>query len=200
MKKIIIKLVVLCLISTISQLALASTPPFTVGDPVITGNGCPTGSYSVILSPDGTEMTLSFSEFSAMTDSTQDYDFSNCNIAIPIDLPAGLMLGLVGIEYQGVAFIPTGGSGSFSREHFFAGTQSPAIVSSIEAYDQTQEFIFDDTFQFIEWSECGDDLIVRSNATVMVTKLPDSDNNAFMSVFSENLNISVQYHLIWQYC
>jgi hypothetical protein len=199
MRKNVFKLVIFVLMNTIPQFVLA-TPPFTMGEPVIEGNGCPRGSYRVLLSPDGSELTLFFSEFTAMTDETHDYDFSNCNIAIPIDLPTGIMVGLVGVDYRGLAFIPSGGTGTLSREYFFAGTHSPPSVSSITVYDQFQEFLFEDDLPFAAWTECGDDVIVRSNATVTVTKSPTSSQNALMSVFSEYWDVSILFHLVWKYC
>ncbi|MBN1984030.1 MAG: DUF4360 domain-containing protein [Chitinivibrionales bacterium] len=199
MKRSIFKFVMIMLIITIPRCILA-TPPFTVGEAVVTGNGCPSGSYNVILSADRSELTILYSEFTAMTDETHSHDFSNCNIAIPIDLSSGIMVGLVGVDYRGIAFIPSGGTGTFSREHFFAGTHSPPSTSSITEHDQFQEFLFEDDFPVVAWTECGDDTIVRSNATIMVTNSPTSTNKAFMSVSSERWNISMLFHLVWKYC
>jgi hypothetical protein len=199
MKKNVFEVVIFVWMNTIPQFASA-TLPFTMGEPVIEGNGCPSGSYEVMLNPDGSELALFFSEFTAMTDATHDYDFSNCNIAIPIDLPNGIMVGLVGIDYRGLAFIPSGGTGVLSREHFFAGTHSPSLVSSISVYDQFQPFLFEDEFPFVAWTKCGEDVIVRSNSTIMVTKSPTSSRDALMGVFSEYWDVSILFHLVWKYC
>jgi hypothetical protein len=188
-------------ITTMTQFAFAeSTAPFIVGYPIVQGNGCPDGTYSVVLSPDGTEMSILFSAFTAETDADHSYDFANCNIAIPIDVPTGVTVGLVGIDYRGLAYIPNGGFGTLSREYFFAGKQGSQIVSVIEEYDEFYEFYYDDDLPFVLWSNCGDDLIARSNATIMVTRQHESRNQALMTVFSEDWDVSILFHLVWRYC
>jgi hypothetical protein len=175
-------------------------PPFTLGDPVVSGNGCPEGSYDVVLSPDGTEISVLFSEFTAMTDRLNMYDFANCNIALPIEVPAGITIGLAGVDYRGLAYIPSGGHGVLTREYFFAGESGPRITSSIDQYDQYDDFFFDDDVPFMTWTECGDDVIARSNATIFVLRPSTSNVQALMSVFSEDWDISILFHLEWKYC
>ena len=176
------------------------TAPFTIGVPVVQGNGCPAGTYSVILSPDGSELSILYSAFIAQTDATHSYDFSNCNIAIPIEVPSGITVGLVGIDYRGLAFIPAGGIGALSREFFFAGTHGQRITSFVNVYNVFYELYYPDDTIFTIWSECGDDIIARSNATVYVTRPLYSPYQAMMTVFSEDWDVSIMFHLVWDYC
>lgn len=174
--------------------------PFLLGDPVAEGNGCPEGSYSVVLSPDGNELSILFSAFTAMTDEENIYDFSNCNIAIPIDVEPGISIGLAGIDYRGLSYIPTGGVGMLYREYFFAGAQGPMITSSVNVFDQYYNFFYSDDFEFVIWTECGDDVIARSNATIFAFRPYTSDIQALMTVFSEDWDVSIKFHLTWQPC
>ena len=201
MKTSIIILMICVIFSAMTQLAFAeSTAPFTIGDPVVEGSGCPDGTYSVVLSPDGTELSILYSAFTAQTDATHTYDFSNCNLAIPIDVPSGITVGLIGVDYRGLAYIPTGGVGAFSREFFFAGTQGPRITSFINDYDEFYEFLYPDDTPFTIWSDCGDDVIARSNATIFVTRPLYGPYQAMMTVFSEDWDVSILFHLVWEYC
>lgn len=173
--------------------------PFSLGKVTYNGNGCPAGSATAVLSPDGNELSVMFSEFTAQTGSTP-YAYSNCNIAIPIDLPPGIMVGLMGIDYRGLAMIPRGGFGRLSREYFFAGDSGPKLTNDIKVYDTFYEFLYEDELEVISWTDCGESTILRNNTTAMVMAPPNSPMPAMMSVFSEDWDISVEYHLIWEPC
>jgi hypothetical protein len=208
MKGKFIKSVVCLLISAITQFAFAEdTAPFDIGEATFDGNGCPEGTYSVVLSPDGTELSILFSSFTAETDEDHRNAFANCSVAIPIDIPSGITVGLMGVDYRGLSFIPSGGSGMLYREYFFAGQYSFPQISSIHVYDAFYPFYYSDTRYFAAWTECGDDIIARSNAFVSVSRPPyptDPDasfpDEAFMTVFSEDWDLSILFHLVWDYC
>jgi hypothetical protein len=93
------------------------------------------------------------------------------------------------------------------REYFFAGQYSFPQISSIHVYDAFYPFYYSDTRYFAAWTECGDDIIARSNAFVSVSRPPyptDPDasfpDEAFMTVFSEDWDLSILFHLVWDYC
>jgi hypothetical protein len=200
MKRNIFGLMVFCIFLIIPHMAFAEEAPFDVGEPAVAGNGCPEGTYWVVLSPDGNELSVLFSSFTAKTDASTIYDYANCNIAIPIEVPAGITIGLLGIDYRGLAYIPTGGTGVISREHFFAGEQGDSLTSSINVYDQYYDFYYPDETDFEIWSECGDDIIARSNTTIFVSRPQNSAVDSLMTVFSEDWDVSIMFHLQWAEC
>lgn len=200
MQRKIVRLLVFSIVFWVPLFAFAEEAPFDVGDPAVSGNGCPNGTYRVVLSPDGNELSILFSKFTAMTDDSQTYDFANCNIAVPIEVPPGITVGLLGVDYRGLAYIPTGGMGVILREHFFAGEQGDMLTSSINVYDQFYSFYYPDEAKFEIWSDCGDDIIARSNTTVFVSRPVNSDVDAMMSVFSEDWDVSILFHLLWEEC
>lgn len=174
--------------------------PFYLGDPVVAGMGCPEGSYQVVLTPDGKMTSVLFNSLTAMTDELENYAFSNCNIAVPIEVPAGITIGLTGADYRGLAYIPTDGLGVLYREYYFSGAQGPQVVSSIDVFDQYHEFFYGNDFDVVLWTECGDDVIAHFDVTVFAFRPSDGDTEAFMSVFSEGWNPSLELQLMWQYC
>lgn len=201
MRAYVSKLIVLVLVSLIPILAVAEDDvPFTIGEPTVEGNGCPQGSYEVVLSPDGNELSVLFSMFTAETSETESFNFTNCNVAVPIDVPAGITVGLLGVDYRGLAFIPTDGTGIISREYFFAGRQGPRISSSIPVYDEFYEFFYADELTFPAWTDCGDPVTARSNTSMYVTKPAGSPVDAMMSLFSEDWDIYIKFNLAWDYC
>ncbi|MFM6282235.1 MAG: DUF4360 domain-containing protein, partial [Dolichospermum sp.] len=55
------------------------------------GNGCPEGSASVNVSPDGQELTLLFDKFIAEGNKSQE-SRKSCNLSIPIQVPQGFQI------------------------------------------------------------------------------------------------------------
>lgn len=196
---------ILIIMSVIPALAFAdlSEPevPFSLGMPEVQGSGCPDAdSVTAVLSEDGDELTIMFNQFEAATTPDQPFDFSNCNVAVPIDVPAGMMVSLLGVDYRGLAFIPEGGMGRFSREYFFGGNKSRPVYTYIEEMGTFKEFLFEDSVLAGARSNCGDPVIARSNATLMVSRPYDSVEEAFMSMFSEDWTLNILFHLQWERC
>lgn len=199
MKAIVKVSFVLAVVIALSQFAYADSDgpaPFDYGEIVYFGNGCPEGSATVIPSDDGNELSILFNDFTAET-GRRTLAFANCNWAVPIDIPPGISVGLVGIDWRGLAYIPSGGSGSFSREYFFAGDSGPKLSDDVPIYDDFYDFLYQDEVEVIAWTPCGESTIARSNATVMV-RSPERWTPAFMSIFSED--VSVKYYFNWRYC
>ena len=68
-------------------------------------NGCPEGSYKVVMSPDGTSLSILFDKFtlegSGSTGSTMPRKV--CRISAPLNLPANQSIGVYKVDYRGFA-------------------------------------------------------------------------------------------------
>ena len=68
-------------------------------------NGCPEGSYSIVMSPDGTSLSILFDKFtlesSSIAGSTQPKKV--CRISAPLNLPANQSIGVYKVDYRGFA-------------------------------------------------------------------------------------------------
>jgi len=68
-------------------------------------NGCPAGSYSIVMSPDGTSLSILFDKFtlegSGSTGSTKPKKV--CRISAPLNLPANQSIGVYKVDYRGFA-------------------------------------------------------------------------------------------------
>ena len=68
-------------------------------------NGCPAGSYSIVMSPDGTSLSILFDKFTleggGSTGSTKPRKV--CRISAPLNLPANQSLGVYKVDYRGFA-------------------------------------------------------------------------------------------------
>jgi hypothetical protein len=81
--------------------ALLAGPPAWAQE----ANGCPEGSYSIVVSPDGTTLSILFDQF---TVDSGDHSVSGahrkvCRISSPLDLPANKSIGVYKVDYRGFA-------------------------------------------------------------------------------------------------
>lgn len=69
------------------------------------GSGCPEGSYSVITSPDGSTVSILFSQFNiaSSTNAVSGAQRKACRITSPLNLPAAYSIGVYKVDYRGFA-------------------------------------------------------------------------------------------------
>lgn len=91
-------------LTLLSSLTLLASPNYQLGEPVLIGNGCPKGSASVAVSPDGSAISILFDRFSVDAKrgmNPWDQMRKNCRFHIPVALPPGFALEAVQVDYRG---------------------------------------------------------------------------------------------------
>ena len=68
-------------------------------------NGCPAGSYSIVLSPDGAALSLLFDQFTIESGRIAGSEIQRkvCRISSPLNLPANHSIGVYKVDYRGFA-------------------------------------------------------------------------------------------------
>jgi hypothetical protein len=68
-------------------------------------NGCPEGSYSIVLSPDGSALSLLFDQFTLESGRIAGSEIQRkvCRISSPLNLPANHSIGVYKVDYRGFA-------------------------------------------------------------------------------------------------
>jgi Domain of unknown function (DUF4360) len=127
------------------------------------GNGCPGGSASVNVSPDGQELTILFDQFVAQGNISRE-NRKSCNLSIPIRVPQGFQISLYDADYRGYVAPQTWGR--LRAEYFFAGGRGP--IFSRTFYGETNYDVRDSLATVTNvWSRCGDSLNMRVNASMV---------------------------------
>jgi Domain of unknown function (DUF4360) len=126
------------------------------------GNGCPAGSASATVSPDGQELTVLFDKFIAQGNNPSE-SRKSCNLTIPIKVPQGFQISLYDADYRG--YVAPGTTGTLRAEYFFAGGRGPVLQRTFngEANYNVRDSLA--TFANV-WSRCGDSLNMRVNASM----------------------------------
>lgn len=72
-------------------------------------NGCPEGSYSIVVSPDGTTLSILFDQFTVESSgiSVSGKQRKVCRISSPLNIPANYSIGVYKVDYRGFAKLVT---------------------------------------------------------------------------------------------
>jgi hypothetical protein len=203
MNKVLKKLVTLTALSTslLSAPAMASDD-ISLGEPGYGGSGCPQGSASTILSPDGKALSILFDEFmvEAGGDTRKRVARKTCNIAIPVHVPQGFSVSIIDVDYRGYNSLPRGAQATFTAEYFFAGQRGPRYRKNFRGFTD-DEFLISNKLgvHALVWSKCGADVNLRVNTGMMVRTNRYKDE-ALSMVDSADFAAGIVYQLQWKKC
>jgi hypothetical protein len=101
-------LATLCLFSIESQAQALGAGEVQVTGVRLRGLGCPEGTVQVVLSPDGSAMTLLYDQFTLAVDATTARKQMECDVIIDIHKPAGHGFVVDGASVRGFIALDTG--------------------------------------------------------------------------------------------
>jgi hypothetical protein len=184
--------------------ALAQPQPIaqlTLGLPETGGTGCPEGTVSAVLSPDGTALSILYDTYFAEAGGTtnRSFDRKSCNVAIPVNVPNGISVSILAIDYRGFNQLPQGARSTFRVEYFFAGSRGPIFNRTFTGPLATDYLIENDLIgTAIVWSGCGEDVILRTNSSILVQTA--ANQQALATVDTQDVAAALIYHLQFRPC
>lgn len=197
LKKILLSAVFM----TLSAGTALAQNDIALGIPGYGGNGCPSGSASVTLSPDAKSLSIIFDQFisEAGPNVGKQLDRKSCNIAIPVHVPSGYSISVIAVDYRGFISLPQAATARLQAEYFFAGMQGPRFVKDFRGVQNT-DYTFSNTIGVAAnvWSPCGVDVNLRVNASMMLQNRGYQD--AMATVDSTDINAGIIYQLQWRRC
>lgn len=172
-----------------------------LGYPAYGGNGCPNGSASATVSPDGKSLSIIFDQFIAEAGphAGKTLDRKSCNIAVPVHVPNGFSISIIAVDYRGFVSLPQGANAQISAEYFFAGMMGPRFAQSFVGR-QDRDYTFSNQLgvQAMVWSPCGADVNLRVNAAMMVRNTTYQD--AMATVDSADMSAGIIYQIQMRRC
>jgi hypothetical protein len=85
-----------------------------------TADGCPEGSYSIIVSPDGATLSILFDQFTLKSGdaSVGGRQSKVCRISSPLHLPANQSIGVYKVDYRGFAKLDANQDSELDVQYF----------------------------------------------------------------------------------
>ena len=174
----------------LSTLLLASSQSYaatvTLGQPSYGGTGCPSGSASATVSPDGQELSIVFDKFVAKNGR------KGCALSIPVKVPNGFQVSIYTMDYRGYVAPKT--TGRLSTDYFFAGQRSTPLTRVIKGESNYSERDTIATMKNV-WSKCGESVNMRVNAGMAASGKGDATVDSV-----DVAHAGLVYHLQYRAC
>jgi hypothetical protein len=189
------------LVAGTSFASFAHADDIALGQPGYGGSGCPAGSASATLSPDSKQLTIIFDSYAVNVggDTNKSSARANCQLAIPVHIPQGLSISVIGVDYRGYNNIPKGAQTTFNVEYFFADQRGPTFKKTFSGPVDDNYFIPNQlTAQSVVFSKCGVDTNLRTATSIQVKTTQNKEAEATLD--SEDVSAAITYQLQWKKC
>lgn len=114
------------LLLTSSFSAQAQVPPgIQVRNIQAVGSGCPQGSYSAVISPDGGSFSILLDQYVAESTRQMSLDRKNCQLRVDFAVPAGWQFSVLSADYRGFANVEGGSVATHQAIYSFDGARPP---------------------------------------------------------------------------
>lgn len=189
--------------AVVSWAMSANADSLKLGVPSYGGNGCPAGTASISVADDQQSLSVLFDAYSAEAGETtgRRVDRKSCNLAIPVKVPQGYSLTVIGVDYRGFNAIPGNGANTrFDVEYFWAGARGPRMTKQYRG-PMTDSFQINHELlaSTLVWSACGADVVLRVNSSATAISNNRMDQT-MMIVDSADISAGMIYHLQWKRC
>ncbi len=141
-----------------------------VGTPSYSGSGCPAGAVSSTLSPDASALSVLFDGYSVAAGDAAKTDQKCCNISIPVTVPAGYRVSLIGMDYRGFNNLPDGAQSTFSVTYSFGSSNTTPYVQTTSGPVQG-DFLLHHTLDLggMIFSDCGTNIVFKISNSISIT-------------------------------
>ncbi len=174
-----------------------------LGQPGVMGTGCQPGTVVSVLSPDDTQLSILFSDYVAKAGPGTGFtrDRRNCEVSVPLIVPNGYSVSIVGVDYTGYVGLPRGASAEFTARYFFAGRPGARPVLRRFSGAQSTNYVIENDLQVTAetWSPCGAQAILRI-PTSMVVNNPFMTEDAIATLDSIDMTSGVIFQFQYRRC
>lgn len=130
--------------SVFASALLVSLPTFAQ-----VSNGCPEGSYSIVMSPDGTTLSILFDQFTVDSSAiaTGATPRKVCRISSPLTLPANYSVGVYKVDYRGFAKLTAKQGAELDIQYFLGphGNENGRVFKRKIKGPHESDYVFTET-------------------------------------------------------
>lgn len=168
------------------------------------GSGCPEGSWSTSISPDGKVFTTTFSQYEVSVDEGKDLDLKACQIIVKLRSPSGMSYAVSNFSYSGYSFLDPGVSVSLGARYYFQGV-NVGPDSSVKNLDGPvdQTYLYEDQVQTKDfvWSPCGAERELNIPTRLrMVNSNPRRNGYTNLAAIDARTEGKIVFQLNWREC
>ncbi|MFI9719652.1 DUF4360 domain-containing protein [Streptomyces sp. NPDC052396] len=172
----------------------------------VNGSGCPAGTANVLVSPDNTAFTVSYSEYTAQVGvGTKPTDFrKNCQLSLNMHVPQGFTYAVAGADYRGFAHLEKGAKGLERANYYFQGMPQTTYTEHHFTGPASDDWQASDTTDInsLVYAPCGAMRYFNINTELRVdagTSDPTT-TTSLLSMDSTDGSVNTLYHFSWKQC
>lgn len=174
------------------------------------GGGCKAATASVILSPDGTELSVLFDNF-ILDANASNVNLKNlrselsCTVRVDLAIPYGYQMAFTGVDYRGFAGLPDNTIQGYQRLLF----QVPGMPATSMREASFRGPVNDNyTFSAMQkpgrevWTPCGKTSVRLPLTSVLGVYFTKRGHypSSLMVLDSQDMSLSQDLHVIWRRC
>jgi hypothetical protein len=187
----------------VSATQASLTAPFELGI-VPSGSGCPVGTWTADIAPDGKSHTVAFSNYELTVEPRTsgspgiEKAESECKLTLTFNPTSDVQYSVGDFYYSGYAYLEPGVKARLVTTYKFSNTPEQikehsefAAPSTTEAYDQ--DFLIKDSISLPdgEWTKCRKREVLKVNTRV-VLKNPEAKRSGYIDVAAMDGEFSVR--------
>jgi hypothetical protein len=148
---------------------------FTIGlgSSAHAAEGCPTGTFSIVNSSDGTSLSILFDAFSVSSSggSGSSNELKECNLKIPLHLPEGYSLGVYRVDYRGFAHLAPKQTSELTVDYHLGRRDNGRQFHRKTKGQYDGEFLFTENIGAGQMKRvgCGEAAVLNASITLALT-------------------------------
>lgn len=179
-------------------------PPVTIDVIRSSGSGCPSGTVSSVIAPDGKSFILGFDEY--LAEAGPDIPLREgrkfCNLTIMLKVPNGITYTIADVNYRGYAFLEPRVDATQKSTYFFAGNIQQASMQTKFRGPYDNDYSVGDSIGFSSfvWSSCEIEQPLSVKTEIRVNNRRARRNSGIITTDTIDGKLTHQYGLRFRYC
>lgn len=168
------------------------------------GSGCPFGTVSSTVAPDGKSFVLGFDEYIAEAgpDISRRQNRKSCQLTAVLDIPNGYAFTIADVNYRGYADLDAQVEAMQTSTYFFAGQRQEARLSSKFVGPISKNYVISDRLALSSWvwSSCNATAPVVIKTEIKVDNRQNTNSYGLITTDTIDGKLSHRYGLMFKRC
>ncbi|MDN3610768.1 DUF4360 domain-containing protein [Vibrio ostreicida] len=168
------------------------------------GSGCPFGTVSSTIAPDGKSFVLGFDEYIAEAgpDISRRENRKTCQVTAVLGIPNGFSFTLADVNYRGYADLDAQVSAKQTSSYFFAGARQEATLRTEFVGPISDNYQLSDRIglESLVWSSCNATEPVVIKTEIKVDNRRARDKSGLITLDTIDGKLTHRYGLMFKKC
>jgi hypothetical protein len=178
--------------------------------PIANGNGCPAGTFGAALTEDKRTLSIAFDNYlvQAGGSASTNRDIKQCGVTVPLEVPAGMQVMIVKIDYRGFNSLTKGARTRYVTMYSFIDADSNKQVGKrirrkmdFKGPLEGEYTLSSDVSSQPVWSKCGKNVNLRIDTRAAAAANKKAEAMGSIDTIDASVGEdTVAYSLLWQQC